>query len=124
MKPLFELIPMYEVKKVRNNERADIIQQIYSMYDTGQERLLIKKANWKRYVEWLKENKIKNSPDAQLKFKKSKRFIKPMTIGTMCYFLSHLKKNDLYYVFSVVKDKKNRNESIGSYVVVLHNSKI
>lgn len=100
--------------KVRS-ERAEIISQLYDLY-VG-DNLGIKKANWKRYISWLKTNHLPNSPENQVKFKKSKKFIKPLKINSFCYFLAHLKVKDLYYHLSVAKDYKVRGKSAAGYII-------
>lgn len=107
-------------KFTKGSQRNDILRQIYSFYDSDREVFLTKKKNWKRYIEFLKENKIKDSKENQDRFKKSKKFIKKMSSSTVAYFVSHIPTNDLYYVLSVVKDKSFRNESVGAYIMSLN----
>jgi len=107
-------------KFTKGSQRNDILRQIYSFYDSDREVFLTKKKNWKRYIEFLKENKIKDSKENQERFKKSKKFIKKMSPSTVAYFVSHIPTNDLYYVLSVVKDKSFRNESVGAYIMSLN----
>ena len=107
-------------KLTKGSQRNDILRQIYSFYDSDREVFLTKKKNWKRYIEFLKENKIKDSKENQDRFKKSKKFIKKMSSSTVAYFVSHIPTNDLYYVLSVVKDKSFRNESVGAYIMSLN----
>ncbi len=99
-----------EVKKSRS-ERAELIGEIYDYYvlDT-------KKQNWKRYVKWLKENKTKNTKEAVLQFKKTKTFLKTRDMRGFCFLLSHIKTQDLYYVKSVMKDKKQRGENFSGWL--------
>lgn len=107
-------------KFTKGSQRNDILRQIYSFYDSDREVFLTKKKNWKRYIEFLRENKIKDSKENQDRFKKSKKFIKKMSSSTVAYFVSHIPTNDLYYVLSVVKDKSFRNESVGAYIMSLN----
>ena len=106
-------------KLVKGSERNDILRQIYSFYDTGQEEYLRKKENWKRYIAFLKENRMPNTQENQTMFKKSKKFIKKMSPATLAYFLSHIPTRELYYILSVVKDRSFRNEGIGVYIMGL-----
>lgn len=108
-------IPLQPTKK-RINPRNDILKQIYSFYDTEQEIILTKKANWKKYIEFLKRNKVRDSQEQQGVFKKSKFFIRKMTPSGLSYFLSHIPTKDLWYILSVVKDRAFRNESVGVYI--------
>ena len=107
-------------KFTKGSQRNDILRQIYSFYDSDREVFLTKKKNWKRYIEFLKENKLKDTKENQDRFKKSKKFIKKMSPSTVAYFVSHIPTNDLYYVLSVVKDKSFRNESVGAYIMSLN----
>ena len=107
-------------KFTKGSQRNDILRQIYSFYDSDREVFLTKKKNWKRYIEFLRENKIKDSKENQERFKRSKNFIKKMSPSTVAYFVSHIPTNDLYYVLSVVKDKSFRNESVGAYIMSLN----
>ena len=107
-------------KFTKGSQRNDILRQIYSFYDSDREVFLTKKKNWKRYIEFLKENKLKDTKENQERFKRSKKFIKKMSSSTVAYFVSHIPTNDLYYVLSVVKDKSFRNESVGAYIMSLN----
>lgn len=107
-------------KFTKGSQRNDILRQIYSFYDSDREVFLTKKKNWKRYIEFLKENKLKDTKENQDRFKKSKKFIKKMSSSTVAYFVSHIPTNDLYYILSVVKDKSFRNESVGAYIMSLN----
>ena len=107
-------------KLTKGSQRNDILRQIYSFYDSEREVFLTKKKNWKRYIEFLKENKLKDTKENQDRFKKSKKFIKKMSSSTVAYFVSHIPTNDLYYILSVVKDKSFRNESVGAYIMSLN----
>ena len=107
-------------KFTKGSQRNDILRQIYSFYDSDREVFLTKKKNWKRYIEFLKENILKDTKENQDRFKKSKKFIKKMSSSTVAYFVSHIPTNDLYYILSVVKDKSFRNESVGAYIMSLN----
>lgn len=102
--------------KKKLNSRNDILKQIYSFYDTEQEVILTKKANWVRYVANLKLRKVKDSIEQQRAFKKSKLFIRKMSPSSMAFFLSHIPTQDLFYIKSVAYDKFNRKESVGAYI--------
>lgn len=114
----------WTVIKVKGSERTDLFRQIYSFYDTTQEENHRKRANWKRYIQYLKENKLRNSKETMQKFKKSKSFLRKITAQSMAIFwLNHVLTPDLYYVLSVVKDKSFRNESVGGYICSLYTDK-
>ena len=107
--------------KKKGAERTDILKQIYSFYDTEKEMIHRKRANWKRYIQYLKDNKKSDSKEEQIKFKKSKFFLRKITDKSMASFwLSHIPTKDLYYILSVIKDKSFRNESVGAYIGGLH----
>ena len=113
MQSINEIIKIPEKKQL--SQRSLIIKELYELYildETGR-----KKENWKRYVKWLKENKIPNSKENQMKFKKSKKFVKVLKINQFCYFLSHLKEKDLFYLLSVAKDKMHRKENYGAFIL-------
>ena len=121
---LSDAIKEWEVKKVKGSERTDLFRQIYSFYDTVQEDNIRRKTNWKRYVAYLKENKLEHSKETLAKFKKSKSFLKKITDKSVATFwLSHVETSDLWYVLSVCKDKSFRNESVGGYICSLYTDK-
>lgn len=121
-----QLLQTYNLpQKKRGSERGDVIKEIYSLYTSQQEKELRRKENWKRYVQWLKNNKRKHDNHAVNDFKKNKAFLREMDIRRFCFVLAHLKIDDLYYLASVLRDKSNRGESIGSYIYtqVMHKNK-
>lgn len=119
--PFVKVSNSYDFKptKKKLNPRNDILKQIYAFYDTEQEVILTKKANWVRYVANLKLRKVKDSIEQQRAFKKSKLFIRKMSPSSMAFFLSHIPTKDLWYILSVAKDKSFRNESVGAYIMGL-----
>lgn len=119
MLSIADAIKDFQIKEKPKNQRNDLLKQIYSFYDTEQEVVHTKKANWKRYVLHLKENKIKDSQEQQVKFKKSKKFLKKHSPSTIAFFLSHIPTKDLWYILSVAKDRVYRNESVGVYIIGL-----
>lgn len=98
-------------------ERDFLIEQIYVLYESKNEDFLRKKENWKRYVSWLKENRIQHGDQSLKDFKKKRRFIKKMNLRTFGIMINHIPTQDLYYILSVSKDRANRKESIGAYVL-------
>lgn len=117
MQSIGDILKDFKVEKKKGSERNDLMKQIYAFYDTEQEVVLTKRANWRKYIAHLKENKLKDSKEEQLKFKKSKLFIRKFSDKSMASFwLSHVKTPDLFYVLSVSKDKSFRNESVGAYI--------
>lgn len=116
MQSIGDILKDFKVEKKKGSERNDILKQIYAFLNTEKEVNLTKRANWKRYIAYLKASRLKNSAEEVKKFKKSKDFIKPMSAPSMAFFLSHIPTKDIRYVLSVVKDKSFRNESVGAYI--------
>lgn len=110
--------------KKRTSERAQITKEIYEIYISARQKIFRKKQNWTRYIQWLKDNRTLNSPEAQKKFKKSKQYIREHDIKTFCFFLSPIPTADLYYVLSVAKDMNNRNENFGGYIMANLSNKV
>lgn len=107
------------VKKSRS-EREDILKQMYAIYTSPGERIHRKKENWRRYIVWLKEGKLEHSDETVQKFKKTKHHIKELKEDRFWYFVCHIKKTkDLYAPLSVMRDKRNRDESASAYVISL-----
>lgn len=111
-----EIIKTKEFKKLEKSERAELIKQIYEIYTSPHERILRRKENWKRYISWLKENKVPHTKEKVLEFKKNKKFIKERNVKSICFFLSHIPTKDLYFIISQMKDKKNRGYSASAYL--------
>ena len=111
----------FKIEKQKTSERAELLKEIFSIYTSKQQEHHRKKANWKRYVQWLKKNRTPESKENQTKFKKVKTkdggFIKTHNIKSFCFLLSHLKTKDLYYVLSVGKDMENRNENFSAWIM-------
>ncbi len=116
MKSIGELVLNKPIVKLEKSERAQVIKEIYSIYTSMGERKLRKIENWKRYCQWAKDNRVPKGPEGIKKFKKTEFFIKESNIGSFCYFISHIKTKDLYYLLSVCKDKDNRGQSCGAWL--------
>ncbi len=101
--------------KEKGSERNSVLKEIYDLYFN--DRLSRKLENWKRYCNYLRNNKIQNSPVEVIKFQKSKLYIKELPPKTIAIKLSHIPTKDLYYLLSICKDKKNRKESIGAFIL-------
>lgn len=106
--------------KKRTSERAELIKELYTLYLADKTNRRI--ANWKKYVAYCKTNKLPKGKESEAKFKKSKEYIKELSIKSFCYLLSHIKTPDLYYNLSVARDKRNRGENVGGWIVgsVIH----
>ena len=104
-------------EKVQRSERAEVNLKIYELYTSPTQTRLRKIENWKRYIQFLKDNRIPDSKEAQRKFKSSKRFIKTHSKGSMAYLTSHLKLPDLYHCLSVGKDMDRRGENFSAWLL-------
>lgn len=104
-------------RKKKTSERADLIGQLYDLYSS--EKNLRRKENWKRYCHYCRE--IKNIPPEKFRTVRGPhhlKFISELTVRDVAVKLGHLKKNeDLYYLLSVCKDKRNRGESVSKYLI-------
>lgn len=97
------------------SERNSILKEIYDFYYN--DRFNRKIENWKRYIIWLKNNKIPNNESSQKAFRKSKLFIKILSPKVIAIKLSHIPTNDLYYLKAICKEKRDLKESIGAYIL-------
>lgn len=112
-----EYLKDFKLNNKKTSERAEIIKEIYEIYISKKQTNHRKKANWKRYIIWLKKNKIPDSKENQNKFRRSKEFIKTRDIKSFCFLLSHIKTKDLYYILSVGKDMENRDQNFSGYLL-------
>lgn len=103
------------------NERRYILKQLDAIHHSEHERILRKKANWSRYIAYLKTVKQKDSEENRAIFKKGKTFLKEYK--SLWYFLSHVPTKDLYAALSVAKDKMNRGENASAYLIGLNRVK-
>lgn len=118
MNNLSDILKQWEPQVARSN-RAAILQDIISLYRTEQETKLRKLKNIERYKKWLRENRIRRTPETDMKFKKSNLFLKELSDKTICVMLGHVKTNDLDLVYSNCKDLSARGKSVASYVYSL-----
>lgn len=101
--------------KLKKSERAQVISEIYEVY--LKDTIGRKKENWRRYVKWCKDNRFAHNKENLEKFRESKFLLKEMKVSQICYFLSHIPTKDLYFTRSEVKDKLNRGENVGGYLL-------
>lgn len=104
-------------EKKRTSERAELIKELYALYQSPRQKNHRKKANWKRYCAWCKTQKNADSENARKAFKKSKQYLREQRINTFCFFLSPIPTKDIYYLLSVAKDMENRNQDLSSYLM-------
>jgi len=118
------------VLKVKTKTRKDIIKEIYELYTTKQQQTFRSKENWRRYVNWLKANKINEKILGreetvllwQAKGKKEYKFLKEMSAKELAIFLApfNAKNNNLdalYYLASLGRDMNNRKENFSSFLM-------
>lgn len=99
MQHLLDGYKLPEVKK-RLTERSTLVDDIYGVYISNQERTFRKKENWRRYVQWLKSNRTPHSNDMMIRYKKSKLFIREMSYIGIAAKLAHINVENLYYIRS------------------------
>jgi hypothetical protein len=119
MQSAFEILsaPQSNPTVKRNSQRDVVMKDIYTIYTSEKQRLLRKKANWKKYCLWLRENKIKHTKVSIEKFRKSKHFIKELPIGTIAIFLARYKVDRLYQILSECKDINNRGGNASGFLI-------
>lgn len=94
-----------------------LLSDVYALYNTPHEALLRKTENWKRYRAYCVKHRLPKGTASEQRFKFSKHFLKPVPQNRLWFFLSHIPTKDLYYILSVCRDKANRGESVGSYII-------
>lgn len=125
MKSMFEILSVPQVQTPIKSQRNFILSQIIESYRNPKEDLIRKKENFKRYIQYCKDNRLHwKRPEAQSTFKNSRLFLKPYTDKQVAIFLAPLSCTDLFYVSSVCRDKVNRGESVGMYIKCCTNAKI
>lgn len=114
----------------KTSQRGELISEIYDIYSSQQQRNFRKRENWKRYIGWLKANRIDEKKLGRREaiktwMKKGKglhKFIKEYSIKEIAIFLApfNSKNNNmdvLYYISSMARDMKNRNQNFGAYFI-------
>ena len=119
MQSAFEILsaPQFKLEVKRASPRDVVMKDIYAIYTSDKQKILRKKANWKKYIQYLKENKVKHSKVQVEKFKSSKLFIKEHSIGTIAIFLARYKVDRLYQILSEAKDINNRGGQASAFIV-------
>lgn len=108
-------LPLAQKRPLR--ERSMILNEIYELYSSIQDKKLRHIYNVSLYREWLQKKRIKHSSVNWEIFRKSARCVKTIDIGQFCIRLSHLKEErDLYYILSVAKDRFRREEPVGAWI--------
>lgn len=119
MQSAFEILsaPQFKLEVKRASPRDVVMKDIYAIYASEKQRVLRKKYNWRKYILWLKENKIKHSSSAVEKFQKTKNYTKELPIETIAIFLARYKVDRLYNILSEAKDINNRGGSASAFIV-------
>lgn len=116
MQQLSALLKIPTVTKFRS-ERDIVMNDIYKIYTSEKQKIHRKRQNWRKYIQYLKENKVKHSKVQIEKFKKSKLFIKELPIGTIAIFLARYKIDRLYQILSESRDINNRGGNASGFIV-------
>lgn len=104
-----------EVAPLSNKEKREILlREIYDFYKGEYDKR--RKENWKRYIAWLKENRIPDSKDNQRKFKRTKRYIREMSFESMKWLLRHIPLRDLPYFTSTGREFYYTGRSFGAWL--------
>lgn len=117
MQSAFEILSKPKVTFKRNSQRDVVMSDIYTIYVCEKQKVLRKKENWKRYIEYLKKNKVKHSKIQVEKFKKSKLFIKELPLSTLAVLLARNKVEVLYRILSEAKDLNGRGGNAGAFII-------
>lgn len=88
-----------------NSERAELLGEFLKGLTSKQSEDNRKILNWKRYVAWLKKNKIPDSEVARDEFRSSRKCIKEPDIGVVIWRLGHIK--NLSVLRDFLKDCQN-----------------
>jgi len=119
------------IKPKPRSQRAEVIEELYKIYTSQTQRGFRKRENFKRYISWLKQNRINEKIEGRVKtytsFSKKKlasneRFIKEYDLKTFSILLSPFSKKNknedvLYYFLSLGRDMENRSQNFGSYLL-------
>lgn len=100
-------------KKTSKSQRNELMKEIHELYVA--DKWLLDRANC---AKWLSRKKMKPIVANVEKWKKeSGEFRKPITPASLASFwLSHIPTEDLFYILSIGKDKKQRNESFNRWL--------
>jgi hypothetical protein len=111
---MYEISELLRIEKPKHkSERNEIISQIYEFYQNDKQNR--KKENWKRYCKWCRDNKMPKGSEKL--FKKTKLYLKELSSKVIAIKLAHIPTKDLYFMASVCRDKYNRGENIGAFLL-------
>jgi hemerythrin len=104
-----------EVKPLTKKEKREILmREIFSYYkaEAGKRKM----ENWKRYCKWCRENRLSDIKENQQKFKKTRMYIKEMTLESLSWLLRHIPQEDLHYFVSTGKEFSYTDRSFGGWL--------
>lgn len=92
-------VPKSVLPLTKKEQRTILVQEIYNYYKAEYD--MRRKENWKRYVLWLKTNRINEKTlgreETWKKFSKTKNFIKEITLKQLAILISYIPTEDLPY---------------------------
>lgn len=91
--------------------RKDLFKELYTFYEEEYQEEMIGK-----YKIWRVINKQPKTPETKAMFTKSLKFKKVSDKSFCSFWLSFMKTEDLPYLISIAKDKKNRKESFNKWL--------
>ncbi len=113
MQSISDIIKLPE--KAKGSERNSVLRDIYMLYEKDEFRKI---ENWKRYRRWCESTqKSASLKESQDSFRKDRSFIKTFTPKQIAIKLAHIPTKDLYYLRSECRDRANRKESVGGYLL-------
>jgi len=107
------------IKPITKKEKREILLiEIHAFYkNEGNQR---KVENWKRYCSWLRANRIHEKTlgrDKNLaKFKRTKKYIREISLSSLGWLLRHIPMEDLHYFTSTGREFSHTGKSFGSWM--------
>lgn len=119
-----ELNKIADLKGKRTSPRAEVLGELFDLYNAKLQKIFRKKENWKRYIAYCKMNRISKQmsglPENITKFKKTRGqggYIEDLKITPFCILLSIYDEKTLHYLSSVGRDMCNREENFSAYLI-------
>lgn len=115
----FKDVPASLSPQLTNKEKREILmREIYDFYVAEYDKR--RKENWKRYIAYLKENRINEKTLGREKtfnkFKRTKKYIREISFDSMCWLLRHIPLKDLPYFTSTGREFSHSGRSFGSWL--------
>lgn len=102
------------VELTKKEKREILMREIYDFYKGEYDKR--RKENWKRYVQFCKDNKLGKGQESQAKFKRSKRYIREISYESLKWLLKHIPTDDLHYFTSTGKEFTHTGRSFGGWL--------